>query len=236
MRESTSSSSRSGPTRDPAEPVQAELSFEVLDCRAEKYAAAPALAFRLRIEESSGLRVHSLALRTQVRIEPQRRSYSYQQQKQLFGLFSDSSRWADTLKPFLWTNVSSIVPGFEGSTEYELYVPCSYDMEVAAGSYFHTLREGEVPLLFLFSGQVFRQSSSGITILPISWECEASSSLPAGLWQQLMDSYFPNSGWLRLRRETLDALQRYKALRACATWEDTVASLLEETSAKDVPA
>ena len=40
--------------------------------------------------------------------------------------------------------------------------------------------------------------------------------------------YFPNSGWLVLRRDTLDALGRFKSRRALASWDDTVSALLAE--------
>ena len=42
-----------------------------------------------------------------------------------------------------------------------------------------------------------------------------------------MDLYFPNTGWLRLRRETLDVLLRYKAERALLTWDETIEGLLK---------
>ena len=43
-----------------------------------------------------------------------------------------------------------------------------------------------------------------------------------------MDLYFPNTGWLRLRRDTLDALQRFKSDRALPTWDQTFEQLLKE--------
>jgi hypothetical protein len=43
-----------------------------------------------------------------------------------------------------------------------------------------------------------------------------------------MDLYFPNSGWLRLHRDTLDALGTYKATRAVATWDQAIEKLLKE--------
>jgi len=43
-----------------------------------------------------------------------------------------------------------------------------------------------------------------------------------------MNLYFPNAGWLRLRRETLDALARVKAKRAIASWDDVLTALLRE--------
>jgi hypothetical protein len=52
------------------------LTFSVLDIVAEPYTVGPQLTARLRIEESSDTVIHAIALRCQVRIEPQRRSYS----------------------------------------------------------------------------------------------------------------------------------------------------------------
>jgi len=43
-----------------------------------------------------------------------------------------------------------------------------------------------------------------------------------------MDLYFPNSGWIRLRRESIDALTRYKAERAIPSWDDAFELLLKE--------
>ena len=46
-------------------------------------------------------------------------------------------------------------------------------------------------------------------------------------WRDLMDSYFPGAAWIRLRHETLDALQRFKARRALFTWDETIDALME---------
>ena len=46
------------------------------------------------------------------------------------------------------------------------------------------------------------------------WHRDATYRMPVRVWRELMDRYFPNSGWLRLQRETLDALMRFKARRA----------------------
>jgi hypothetical protein len=50
-----------------------------------------------------------------------------------------------------------------------------------------------------------------------------------------MDLYFPNSAWIRLQRESLDALQRFKAERALPTWDDAVAALLANVPVSEVP-
>jgi Family of unknown function (DUF6084) len=203
-----------------------ELVFDCLDVRPERYAASPTLSFRLRIAETSGEAVHAVALRCQIRIEPQRRRYSAEEADRLLDLFGERHRWGDTLKPLQFAMVSVMVPGFTGSTEVDLPVPCTYDFEVASAKYLHALDGDEVPLLLLFSGTVFAKGQTGFSVQQVPWHKEASYRLPARVWRELMDLYFPNEAWIRMRRETLDALQAFKARRALPTWDDALAALL----------
>jgi hypothetical protein len=205
-----------------------ELDFQIISARPERYAAAPMLSFGLRVSAATDEVIHSVTLRCQIRIEPQRRRYSRDEEERLVELFGETPRWGDTLKPFLWTHVSTALPGFTGSAEMEMHVPCTYDLEVAAAKYFHVLDDGEVPLLFLFSGTVFAKSATGIRVSQIPWSKESSYRLPVQVWRELMDLYFPNSGWLRLRRDTLNLLLKFKARRTIATWDDVLEALLKE--------
>ena len=132
------------------------------------------------------------------------------------------------MKPFLWTHASTIVVGFSGSTRAELPVTCTYDFEVAATKYLHGLAEGEVPLLLLFSGTVFLQGATGISVSQIPWDKEASFRLPVQVWREMMDHYFPNSGWLRLHTDTLSLLMRCKGRRAVPSWDQLMISLLRD--------
>ena len=52
-----------------------EFSFACTGVRADRYAAGPTLVFRLRVTAADNARVHALALRCQIRIEPARRGY-----------------------------------------------------------------------------------------------------------------------------------------------------------------
>jgi hypothetical protein len=201
-----------------------DLDFEVLGVAPDPYAAAPTLLFTLGISETTGATVHSVSLRCQIRIEPQKRRYSPAEAERLLALFGETPRWGDTLKPFLWTHASTMVAGFSGATTVELPVPCTYDFEVAAAKYLHALGDGDVALVLLFNGTVF--SASGVE--PVPWHKETTAKLPAVVWRQLMDLYFPNSGWVRLRRDTLDDLERFKTVRALPTWEHAIEALLKE--------
>lgn len=205
-----------------------ELDFAVLDAVPDRYAAAPTLALRLRITESTGAHLWAIALRCQIRIEPQRRQYTGAEMDGLVDLFGESGRWGDTVKPFSWLHTTVMVPGFSTDIELDLPVQCSYDFEVAGAKYLHALRDGDIPLLLLFSGTAFAREGTGFQVEQIPWHKEATYRLPVRVWRDLMDAYFPNSGWIRIERDTLDALQRYKSARAMPTWEQAFGALLAE--------
>jgi uncharacterized protein DUF6084 len=205
-----------------------DLVFDCIDGQPDRYAAVPTLQLKLRISETTGAQVHAIALRCQIRIEPQRRRYSAQEADGLLELFGEPPRWGDTLKPMQFATVSLMVPGFTGSCEVDLPVPCTYDFEVAAAKYLHALGDGEVPLLLLFSGTVFTKGLSGFSVEQVPWHKEATYRLPVSVWREIMDRFFPGSGWIRIRRDTLDALQRVKAVRALTTWDDVLEALFKE--------
>lgn len=206
-----------------------EVGFRVMTAAPERYAAVPTINFGLQVE-SPGDAIYSLALQCQIRIEPKKRRYTPGEEARLLELFGETPRWGDTLKPFLWTHVSRMIPGFTERTEITLSVPCSYDLDVAAAKYFHSLADGEIPLLFLFSGTVFAKGPTGLQVGQVPWQNDATFRLPARVWRETMDLYYPNSGWLRLQRETLDALMRFKAERALATWDETLGVLLQNAA------
>ena len=204
------------------------VSFELVGARAEAHAAVPTLMLRLRITAADDAPVHAIALRSQIMIEPQRRRYDHDEERRLTELFGETPRWGDTLRPFLWTNVATTVSGFTTSTEIDLPITCTYDFEIAAAKYMHSLDNGEIPIVVMFSGTVFARGSAGFSAAPVSWSEEASYRLPLAQWRAMMDMYFPNTGWLRLRRETLDSLQRYKVDHALLNWDETFERLLKE--------
>ncbi|MGQ0617224.1 MAG: DUF6084 family protein [Acidimicrobiia bacterium] len=205
------------------------VAFEVLGARAEPYAAEPTIMLRLRISEADGADVHAVALKCQIRIEPQRRRYDKAEEARLYELFGEASRWGETQKPFLWAHVAATITRFSGETEVDLPVRCSYDMEVAANRYLHALDQADVPLILLFSGTVFgRGNGPGFMASPVAWHEEAQFRLPVAVWRETMDMYFPNGGWLRLHRDTLDALSRFKGAQALPTWDHTIEQLLKE--------
>ena len=206
----------------------AELVFDCVGAHAERYAVAPSMSLTLRIAETTGVKVDAIALRCQIRIEPTRRRYSDAEAERLNDLFGDTQRWADTLKPLQFTTVSLMVPGFTGSTELDLPVMLSYDLEIGSTRYFAGREEGEVPLLLLFSGTVFSSPGGRLQVQQVPWSKEASYRLPVGVWREAIEAHFPNSAWIRMSLQTLDALQQFKTRQALPTWDATITALLKQ--------
>lgn len=206
----------------------AELVFDCIGASAERYAVVPAMTLQLRITETAGERVEAIALRCQIRIEPHRRRYSADEAERLHDLFGDTGRWAETLKPLQLATLSAMVPGFTGSTTYDLPLPFSYDMEIASTKYFSSLEDGVIPLLMLYSGSVFSTRDGRLSVQQVPWSKESSFPLPVPVWREMIDLHFPNSAWFQVRRETLDGLRRFKTRNALPTWDSTLNALLAE--------
>ena len=204
------------------------LSFDVVGAAVEPYAFVPTIMLKLRITEADGLPVHAIALKCQIRIEPQRRRYEPAESDRLYEVFGGSQQWGDSLRPFLWTHVATTVTAFTGETTVDLAVECTYDFEVSGTKYLHSLDGGDIPLVLLFNGTAFGKGEAGFSVEPVAWHEEATYRLPVKVWRDVMDVYFPNSGWLRLDRDTIDALTRFKSKRALPTWDHTIAQLLKE--------
>jgi Family of unknown function (DUF6084) len=210
-----------------------DLDFGIEGAEVLEFAAVPNLLFKLRIENLEGEPVRSVALNTQIRIAATQRHYEVAEQERLLELFGEPHRWGNTLRSLLWTHTTLQVPPFSGSTVVDMPVTGTYDLEVVAAKYFYALEDGEVPLEFLFSGTVFYAGEDGrLQIARISWEKEAEFRLPVRLWKEMMERYFPNTAWLRLRKDAFDRLYDYKASRGLPTWEAAVEALLHASERK----
>jgi hypothetical protein len=203
-----------------------DLSFAVVEVAPEPYAAAPILTARVRIDDPGGEPIHAMALRAQVRIEPQRRRHSGAEAEALTDMFGPRERWADTLRSFLWMQTSTLVPGFTGSTVADLPLACTYDFEVTASRYLHALQDGAIPIVMLFSGTVFTRGAAGFGVEQIPWDREVRHEMPVSVWRDLIAAHFPATGWLRLDHEVVSALSAYKASHGFTTSDAAVTDLL----------
>jgi hypothetical protein len=205
-----------------------ELSFKVEQASVVPFAASPTIAFQLHVANvPADQAIHTIALNCQIQIEVTRRRYTPEEQQQMLDLFGEPDRWSQTLRSLLWTNVSAVLPGFRGSTQADLRVPCTFDFNVAATKYFAGLAAGDVPLNMLFSGTVFYADAEGLLqVAPISWDQEAKFRLPLQVWREMMQAYYPHGAWLHVRRDVFDRLYRYKMQRGIPSWEQALESIL----------
>ncbi|MCW3095329.1 MAG: hypothetical protein JWL77_947 [Chthonomonadaceae bacterium] len=206
-----------------------DLDFEVVEAEVLPYAAGPMLLFKLAIKNAvPDEQIHSVMLRVQIRIEATKRTYDAQTNARLRELFGDPEQFGSTVKSLHWTNVVQTVPPFKGSIVTDLPVVCTYDFDVVGAKYICALEDGDVPLLFLFSGTVlYSCEGSGLQIAQISWEKEAPYRMPIRFWKETMERYFPNSAWIRVRKDVFDRLYQYKGRNTLVTWENVFERLLQ---------
>lgn len=205
-----------------------DLTFRIERAEATPFAVAPLLTFKLHVRNALAEEpIHSVLLRCQIRIEPTKRRYAPEEQADLRDLFGEPARWGKTLRGMLWTHAEVSLRSFTGGTVVDLPVPCTFDFNVAGTKYFHALRDGEVPLTFLFSGSIFHEDAEGsLRVAMVPWEKEAAFRLPVAVWREMMDHYYPNTAWLPLRRDIFDLLHRYKMEQGAPTWELALEQLL----------
>jgi hypothetical protein len=211
-----------------------DLDFKVVGVEAATRGLTPLLHFKLEITTPSPEPIQALLLNAQIQIQSPQRSYTNGEKEKLVELFGTPERWGQTLRNRLWTHTNATVGHFTRGTEAILAVPCSYDLNLAAAKYFYALDDGDIPLLFLFSGSIFYTTAEGrLQVERVSWNKESAYRLPVQTWKNLMESHYPNSEWLYLQRETFDRLWAYKRRNGLATWEQTVEHLLSATGSSE---
>jgi hypothetical protein len=204
-----------------------ELSFAVDGAAMQEFAAVPMLRFGVGITADGGREIRSIALNVQLRIAPGKRGYDDATRARLIEVFGRREQWSTTMRTLLWAQTTLMVPGFTGSTHTDLLVPCTYDFDVVATKLLNGIRDGTIPLEFLFSGTVFYLGDSGqLRTSRIGWDRDANYDLPVTVWRDTMAHYFPRSAWLRLSRDAYDKLYEYKSSHSLVTWDDAVSSLI----------
>lgn len=214
--------------------MSGDVTFTVLDVAPEPYAVTPALTASIGVTDAGDDPVHALAVRCQLRIDPLRRPYTDAEADGLTDLFGPRERWGATQHTFLWQHAATMVPGFTGTTSFDLSIECTYDVEVAAAKYLHALRDGTIPVQFLFSGTVFRRGERGLTVTQIPWDREDTYALPVTVWRDLIALHYPGTGWLRLQHETIAALCAYRSAHGLLSCDEALMSLLSR-AAQEVP-
>ena len=101
--------------------------------------------------------------------------------------------WSRALGSLLWartaTQVAGVRPRDRGAPRRGRAPTTS---RWRSAKYFHALRDGEVPLEFLFSGTVFYLDDGDLLrAARIPWDTEATYRMPVRVWQDVMDALLP---------------------------------------------
>jgi hypothetical protein len=206
------------------------LDFSVLGAEPIEHAATPGVRFHMHVTEPDGREVYTIALSSQIHIDPARRTYDDDTRARLVELFGAPERWGATTHALQWARIESLVPTFRGSTAFTIEVPCSYDLEIASAKYFDSLEDGGVPLSFHFNGTVlYRGDDDRLQVVLVPWSCSVQWRMPVEVWKRAIDAHYPGGGWIRLHHDTLQALSRHKAEHGTHSFDATVQALLEDS-------
>jgi hypothetical protein len=205
-----------------------DLDFKITGIEPARRGLAPLLHFILEVTNSPETEtIQTVMLQAQIQIQAPGRVYNADEKKKLKELFGAPEDWGQTLRTRLWTHANTIIPQFHGHTTTILAVPCTFDFNVAATKYFYALEEGDVPLLFLFSGTTFYTAPDGrLQIQKISWEKECTWRMPIARWQELMEYHYPDSAWIAMRRDVFDQLCEFKRREGLSSWDEVLERLL----------
>jgi hypothetical protein len=213
-----------------------DLDFKVTGLEPDTRGLAPLLNFQVEITNTPAVEaIHSVLLQAQIQLQVTQRRYSAAEKEKLSELFGAPDRWRDTLRTKIWTIASTCVPAFTGATTATLTIPCTLDLDVAATKYFHGLDDGDIPLLFLFSGTIFYEADGHLQVAQISWKKESAWEMPVRVWHELMEHHYPGIGWITLSRENLERLHAYRRANGLATWDRTLEQLLPANETSEVP-
>lgn len=205
-----------------------DLDFKVLGVEPANRGVVPLIQFKVEVTNQPPTEtIQNIILQAQIQIQAPQRSYNEREKEKLNDLFGTPDRWGQTLRTRLWTFASTTIRPFTGRTEAILAVPCTFDLNIAGTKYFYALEDGEVPLLFLFSGTIFyRAQDDRLQIQQISWNKESVYRMPIRTWRELMDYHYPNSAFISLDRGLFDRLRELKTREGLASWEEVMERLL----------
>jgi Family of unknown function (DUF6084) len=205
-----------------------DLSFRIEGSSAVAFSAAPELAFAVRIANARPHEpVQSILLRCQIHLDAPARAYSSVEAASLRDLFGEGRVWGRAVRRVLWAHATVVVPAFEVDTVVELHVPCAADPLAAVTRYFAAIREGEVPVVMLFSGTVLHEGvRGGLQAFPVPWSSEARWALPVRTHVQAVEAHHGALAPVVVKRTLLDRLERYRGRAGLASLDQALESLL----------
>jgi hypothetical protein len=201
-----------------------QLDFSVTSVYAERRAPSPTIRFRMCVR-AVGDPLAALVVRYRVQIEPAHRGYAGGEQALIQELFGETEHANNGIRPLQWSDGAVALEAFADEAEFEVRVPCTYDMDVASAKYVNALRDGEIPVRLIFGGTAFRRTQTEVVAETLA-ERQCATTVPLQTWHDALDAHFHRQAWIRVGRTTFDELCRYRAQHGLLDWESTLRELL----------
>jgi hypothetical protein len=202
--------------------------FAVTRVQPEANAATPLLRFTVAASDTSGREIYTIAVTAQIQLDADRRAYDPETRERLRDLFGAQERLPATAGALQIGRVDTLVPSFTGSGSFEIALPISADLELAATRYLSSLRGGTAPLTFNFNGTIFYAGEDDrLQVTLLAWSCSARYRLPVSTWRDLLERRYAGSGFVRIQPATLELLRRRRVERGLPTFDAVIADALQ---------
>ena len=201
-----------------ARPVAARAGVRGARRRGRRHAAVPALEFDVHVSEPGGRQVYAIALSAQIMIEPARRALRRRDAREA----GRAVRRARALghhdpQPGVAPGRRARARASPGATTFRIPCPCSFDMEVAVAEVpvRAARRRGAAGVQLQRHGLLPRRGRAAADVAG-AVGCSAEFRLPVATWRELIEHYYPQTGWVRAaRRHARGAAAREGARAAC---------------------
>ena len=208
------------------EPDRPAPEFEILGVRARRRAAAPTLRFSVGQRRLRDREVYTIAL-TGADRDRAREAHATTTRPASDSSSSSASPSAGRRpRAASLDQVDVAGPGFTGAPEFELEVPCTYDLEVAATKYFGGLADGEAPLRFHFTGSVFYAATRAHPDRPDPVGLLGRFAMPVEVWKRDDRPHYPAAAGSRCTARRSSACARCRRA-GLPTFDAAVGELLD---------
>ena len=211
---------------DASRDTAVDVDFTCDEVVADRYAAGPTVAFKMRATERSGTRVHAVALRCQVRVEPVRRSYSDARGR------PRSSTCSATIA--LGPDHAGDAAGVRGPGAARLHR--GDDVRPVDAVQLRRRRGGpqvprrrsrtaRCPCSCSSAARSSRVTGEAVGV-PVPWHKETPVRMPVSVWREAIDAHFPEPGLdAAPARTTFDDLADVPGKHGLLGWDDTLEHL-----------
>ena len=205
------------------------LEFTVLGAEPIEYAATPGVRFHLHVTEPEGREIYTIALSSQIQIDPARRSYDDATRARLVELFGPPERWGATTHSFQWARIDVArahvqrVDGVHGRGPVHLRPRGGVGAVLRLAARRRASRSRSTSTARCSTAA--RHDRLQVVLVP--WSCSARWSMPVVVWRRTIEAPLPG-------RRLDPAARRTRSTRCGAqgraagstTFDETVRGLL----------